>query len=137
MSGGRKPERIDYDFGPFSITLPDGWQAELEDGVHTIAAQDHDKALQISGFERDAPVEMSDLYGMVPEGMSDLSRFTLPSGLDGFAWLDPEDDARRMVVRSGKFVLALSEVPGEQPDDDATEQMEDIISTLALKEQPA
>ncbi|MEM7211212.1 MAG: hypothetical protein AAF479_04840 [Pseudomonadota bacterium] len=129
----RKPgtQARPYRFGPFELDLPDGWTGAFEDGVHTIASDAHDTALQFSGFERATKIEMSDLYAMVPPGMQDLSRFTLPSGLDGFAWVDPNDQTRRMVIRHETVVLAITEVAGDEPDDSDGEMIEEIIGTLA------
>lgn len=122
-----------YRFGPFELDLPPGWTGTFEDGVHTIASDAHDTALQFSGFEREADVAMSDLYGMVPEGAADLSRFTLPTGLDGFGWVDLKDDARRMVICSGTVVLALTELTGEELSESDDDIIETIIGTLRLK----
>ena len=123
-----------YRFGPFKLHLPQGWTGEFEDGVHTIASDNHDTALQLSGFEHDGDVAMSDLYAMVPTGMEDLSRFTLPSGLDGFSWVDPQDQTRRMVIRHGTVVLAITEVAGDEPTDEYSEMIEGIIGTLSTGE---
>lgn len=136
MSGGRDPKAEHYAFGPFHLDLPPGWNGAFEDGVHTLSSEQHELAIQISGFERDTSVEMSDLYAMVPPGMEDLSRFTLPSGLDGFGWVDPEDQTRRMVVRSGAVILAITEVPGDTVGEDDSEIAEEVIATLRISKGP-
>ena len=133
MNGDRKSKRAHYTFGPFRLSLPPGWAGAFEDGVHTIASDAHDAAIQISGFERDAPVTTSDLYGMVPEGADKLGRFTLSSsGLDGFSWYDAELEIHMQVIRAGTSVLAISIIGSGDEDKDVVAE---ILGSLALNEE--
>lgn len=129
MSGKPEPAGTDYAFGPFRLALPPGWIGNFEDGVHTISSDAHDTVIQISGFERELPVAISDLYGMVPEGADGLGRFTLPSGLDGFSWHDAEREIDMQLIRAGTAVLAISIIGSDGHDEDAAGE---ILGSLAL-----
>ena len=131
MSGKHDTGRTDYAFGPFRISLPPGWTGAFEDGVHTISTDAHDTAIQISGFERETPVTISNLYGMVPDDAEGRARFTLPSGLDGFSWQDTERETEMQVIRAGTTMLAIS-VIGK--DEDA-EAVSEILGSLVLNEE--
>ena len=100
--------------------------------MHTISSDDHEAAIQISGFERDTAMAMSDLYGMVPEGADGLSRFTLPSGLDGFSWHDPDSDVDMQIVRAGAAVLAISIIGAGES---GTDLIDEMLGSLALSEE--
>lgn len=133
MNGDRQSQRKLYTFGPFCLSLLPGWTGAFEDGVHTIASDAHDAAIQISGFEREAPVTISDLYGMVPEGADKLRRFTLSSsGLDGFSWYDAELEIDMQVMCAGTSVLALSIIGSGEEDKDVVAE---ILGSLALNEE--
>ena len=129
MSGKPEPAGTDYAFGPFRLSLPPGWAGNFEDGVHTISSDAQGAAIQISGFERDMPVALSDLYGMVPEGADGPGRFTLPSGLDGFSWRDSEQEIGMRVIRAGTAVLAISIIGSGEQDEDITGE---ILGSLTL-----
>lgn len=124
-------EGVEYRLGPFRLALPPGWSGSFEDGVHTLENDATYTAIQIGGFEREAPVEMSDLYGMVPEGAEGLSRFTLPSGLDGFGWTEIETGDLRQVIRSGSVVLAVSVLYGDADPDMDAETVEAVLGSFA------
>ena len=131
MSERAEQERIEYTFGPFCLHLMPGWSGSFEEGVHTLETEDSETAIQISGFERDAPVEMSDLYGLVPEGAQDLTRFSLTSGLDGFGWSDPDGDSGHRLMRSASVVLAIRVLYGEDASEIDHEAVETMIASLA------
>lgn len=131
MSNTPDPERVEYAFGPFYLHLMPGWSGSFEDGVHTLESQDIETAIQISGFERDQPVEMSDLYGLVPEGAQGVSRFSLLSGLDGFGWTDPESGDEHRVIRSDSVILAVRILYADDPSDLDRQAVDDMIGALA------
>jgi hypothetical protein len=124
-------ERVEYVFGPFCLHLMPGWSGSFEDGVHTLESEDTETAIQISGFERDAPVEMADLYGLVPEASDGLTRFSLASGLDGFGWTEAEDGSGHRVFRSASVVLAIRVLYAKDASDIDQEAVEAMIGSLA------
>lgn len=132
MSCSGSPQVTDYSFGPFRLSLSPGWTGNFEDGVHTISSDSYEAAVQISGFERDAPTAMSDLYGMVPEGADDVGRFTLAAGLDGFSWHEAERDVDMRIVRAGSAVLAISIIGSDEGCADIVDEM---LGSLALSKE--
>ena len=124
-------ERVEYTFGPFCLHLMPGWSGSFEDGVHTLESEDTETAIQISGFERDQPVETTDLYGLVPEGSEGLTRFSMASGLDGFGWTDPESGDGHRVIRSGSIVLAIRVLFAEDASDVDGDAVDTMIGSLA------
>ena len=131
MNTAHDQERVEYTFGPFCLHLMPGWSGSFEDGVHTFESDEAETAIQISGFERDASVEMSDLYGLVPEGAEETIRFSLPSGLDGFGWIDPKNGDGQRVLRSGAIVLAIRVLYANDASEIDREVVDTMIGSLA------
>lgn len=76
-----------YRFGPFQMTLPDGWSVEVVDGIHEMLPDQGDFALHISGYQKDDPVSAEDLAQMAAShGASDPANAPLPSGLDAITF---------------------------------------------------
>ncbi len=101
-----------YVFGPFALSLPDGWSAEFDDGIHEVAPPDGDYLLQISGYAKDDPVTISDLEGMATD-QSDGAATTpidLPSGLDGLTFDTDADDhvCRFWLIRQHTSMIAVT-----------------------------
>ena len=124
-------ERVEYTFGPFCLHLMPGWSGSFEDGVHTLESEDTETAIQISGFERAQPVEISELYELVPKGAQDLTRFSLTSGLDGFGWTDADSSDGHRVIRSGSIVLAVRVLFAADISDLDREAIDVMIGSLA------
>ena len=131
MSTDSEKERVEYAFGPFCLHLMPGWSGSFEDGVHTLESADTNTAIQISGFERDQPVETSELYALVPEGAADLTRFSLSSGLDGFGWTDADGGDGHRVIRSDSVVLVVQVLYGDDASDLDREAVDAMIGSLA------
>ncbi|MEM1160048.1 MAG: hypothetical protein AAGJ28_03880 [Pseudomonadota bacterium] len=97
-----------YVFGPFALSLPDGWTADFlpEPGRHELVPPDGDFTILISGYERDAPVELADVR---PEAL-DCAEVQLPSGLDGLTYDQPDEDlfVRFWMIRNGNAMIAVA-----------------------------
>lgn len=74
-----------YGFGPFELTLPDGWSGTFDEGVHDLLPPDEDFVIQISGYEKSDPFEPADLQEMAAEQSPGAvtSSIELASGLSG------------------------------------------------------
>ncbi|MEM7060097.1 MAG: hypothetical protein AAF557_21150 [Pseudomonadota bacterium] len=82
-----------YVFGPFQLSLPDGWTGEMIDQVHELQPPDESFAIHISGYERSTPVTVVDLHNAARQLFSaEGVEFTLPSGLDGVSFDTESED---------------------------------------------
>ena len=76
-----------YRFGPYQLTLPDGWSGQAVEGTHEVAPDDADYAILLSGFQRDTPLSPSDLSDFAADrGAQQAQPVTLPSGLAGLVF---------------------------------------------------
>jgi len=104
-----------YRFGPYALSLPEGWTGERIDGIHQLlpdAAAGLDCALHISGFARDRAIAPDDLQAFAAEmGAGPGMAVTLASGLDGITF-----DLAAAADETGA-VCALGEEDGQDGQD--------------------
>ncbi|MEM9062278.1 MAG: hypothetical protein AAGD13_17605 [Pseudomonadota bacterium] len=99
-----------YAFGPFALTLPEGWSAEKEDGIHELLPEHGDYALHLSGYDKDVPVTQDDLAAVAHEHGCTGTPAELSSGLSAVSFDRAEDgDAfRYWAVGHGTAMLLVT-----------------------------
>ena len=99
-----------YAFGPFHLTLPEGWEAAFaeDERVHDLFPPEDGYGLRISGYTKDTPIDQADLTAGT-QGL-DVAPVSLPSGLTGVTYQqsDGEDLVRFWMIRSGNTLAAIA-----------------------------
>ena len=122
-----------YVFGPFQLSLPDGWTAEMIDNIHELLPPDETFAIHISGYSRSDPITVDDLRDGAQQHFSaESTPFTLPSDLEGVTFdKETEEGTMRywmLYWENMMIVITLSCDPGELPACAVPAQM--VVSSI-------
>lgn len=108
----------DYVFGPFQLSLPDGWTGEMIDQIHQLQPPSEDFAIHMSGYTRDAPVAIDDLHGFPKQLFNtEGTPFELASGLDGVTFdTETEEGPMRYWLLYWDNAMIVITLTSEAPD---------------------
>lgn len=125
-----------YAFGPFALTLPEGWTADTEDGIHEILPDQGDYALHLSGYEKDARVTAEDLAELALDHGGDGAPFAAGSGLIGLTF-DTEsagDRLRYWLIGHGQAMLLVTLTAPAQAFEPSLMRAELVVRSLRAAE---
>ena len=125
-----------YAFGPFALTLPEGWTADAEDGIHEIQPDQGDYALHLSGYEKDARVTPEDLADLARDHGGDGAPFDTGSGLLGLTF-DTEsagDRLRYWLIGHGQAMLLVTLTAQTEVFDASLMRAELVVRSLRAAE---